>query len=165
MARYRAILEAELPQAAKAIEAAGGRRYNPLLAIPELLRGPERPDDQDIEVLTGRRPLVESALASVAATHPGLTIRRGAAVAGVRRGRATRAGVAHVGGVCTEAGEEIGAELVVDMMGRRSPLPRWLACAGIPPPVEETEEQGLLYFSRHYRSPQGTVPAVLGPLL
>ena len=165
MARYRAILEAELPQVAKAIEAAGGRRYNPLLAIPEFVRGPERPEDHDVEVLTGRRPLVESALAAVAATHPGLTIRRGAAVAGLRRGRATRAGVAHVRGVRTETGEEIGAELVVDMMGRRSPLPRWLADAGIPPPPEETEQQGLLYYSRHYHSPEGTVPAALGPLL
>ena len=120
MARYRTILEAELPQVAKAIEAAGGRRYNPLLAIPDLVRGPERPEDHDVEVLTGRRPLVESAFAAVAATHPGLTIRRGVAVAGLRRGRATRAGVAHVRGVLTEEGEEISAELVVDMMGRRS---------------------------------------------
>jgi 2-polyprenyl-6-methoxyphenol hydroxylase-like FAD-dependent oxidoreductase len=124
MARYRAILEAELPQVATAIEAAGGRRYNPLLAIPDFLRGPERPEDHAVEVLTGRRPLVESALAAVGATHPGVTIRRGTAVAGLRPGRATRAGVAHVQGVCTDAGEEISAELVVDIMGRRSPLPR-----------------------------------------
>ena len=165
MARYRAILEAELPQAAKAIEAAGGRRYNPLLAIPEFVRGPERPDDHDVEVLTGRRPLVESALAAVAAKHPGVTIRRGAAVAGLCRGRVIRAGVAHVRGVRTETGEEIGAELVVDMMGRRSPLPRWLADAGIPPPVEEKEQQGLLYYSRHYYSPPAIVPTALGPLL
>ncbi len=165
MARYRTVLEAELPQVAEAIEAAGGQRYNPLLAIPEFVRGPERPGDGDVEVLTGRRPLVESALAAVAATHPGVTIRRGAAVGGLRLGRPTRAGVPHVGGVCTETGEEIGAQLVVDMMGRRSPLPCWLADAGIAPPVEETEPQGLLYYSRHYFSPQGTVPAVLGPLL
>ena len=64
MPRYRAILEAELPQVANAIEAAGGRRYNPLLAIPEFVRGPERPEDHDVEVLTGRRPLVESVLAA-----------------------------------------------------------------------------------------------------
>jgi 2-polyprenyl-6-methoxyphenol hydroxylase-like FAD-dependent oxidoreductase len=165
MARYRAILEAELPQVAKAIEAAGGRRYNPLLAIREFVRGPERPEDHDVEVLTGRRPLVESALAAVAATHPGLTIRRGVAAAGVRRGRAIRAGVAYVRGVRTDTGEEIGADLVVDMMGRRSPLPRWLADAGIARPAEETEQQGLLYYSRHYHSPQGAVPAALGPLL
>jgi 2-polyprenyl-6-methoxyphenol hydroxylase-like FAD-dependent oxidoreductase len=165
MARYRAILEAELPQVAKAIEATGGRRYNLLLAIPEFLRGPERPEDHDVEVLTGRRPLVESALAAMAATYPGVTIRRGTTVAGLSLGRATRAGVAHVSGVRTEADEEIGAELVVDMMGRRSPLPRWLADAGITPPAEETEQQGLLYYSRHYHSPQGTVPVALGPLL
>jgi 2-polyprenyl-6-methoxyphenol hydroxylase-like FAD-dependent oxidoreductase len=165
MARYRTVLEAELPQVATAIEAAGGRRFNPLLAIPECVRGLERPEDHDVEVLTGRRPLVESALAAVAAAHPGVTIRRGVAVAGLRRGRAAQAGVAHVRGVCTEAGEEIGAELVVDMMGRRSALPRWLADVGICPPREEAEDQGLVYFARHYRSPDGTVPVALGPLL
>jgi 2-polyprenyl-6-methoxyphenol hydroxylase-like FAD-dependent oxidoreductase len=165
MARYRALLEAELPQVAAAIEAAGGRRFNPLLALPEFVRGPERPEDHDVEVLTGRRPLVESAVAAVAATRPGLTIRRGVAVAGVSRGRATRAGVAHVRGVRTEAGEEIGADLVVDVMGRRSPLPRWLADVGIRPPQEDAEDQGLVYLARHYRSPDGKVPAALGPLL
>jgi len=96
MARYRTILETELPQVAKAIEAAGGRRYNPLLAIPDLVRGPERPEDHDVEVLTGRRPLVESAFAAVAATHPGLTIRRGATI-GMLHGLALRDRLRDVG--------------------------------------------------------------------
>jgi 2-polyprenyl-6-methoxyphenol hydroxylase-like FAD-dependent oxidoreductase len=165
MARYRTILETELPQVAKAIDAAGGRRYNPLLGIPESVRGPERPTDAELEVLTGRRPIVESVLATVAADHPGLTIRRGTAVAGLRQGRPARAGVPHVRGVRTEAGEDISADLVVDIMGRRSPLPRWLADAGICPPYEECEQQGLRYYARHYHSAYRATPAALGPIL
>src|SRR5215204_884964 len=48
LSRFRSILDAELPQAAKAIEAAGGLRHNPLLDLPEQIRGPERPADADL---------------------------------------------------------------------------------------------------------------------
>ena len=71
---------------AGAIEAAGGLRYNPLLALPEAVRGPARPEDTKLEVLTGRRPLVESALADAARAQPGITVRRGVAVAGLLTG-------------------------------------------------------------------------------
>ncbi len=63
LARYRTILDKELPGIAAAIEERGGLRYNPLLALPETVRGPARPEDADLDVLTGRRPLVESVLA------------------------------------------------------------------------------------------------------
>jgi 2-polyprenyl-6-methoxyphenol hydroxylase-like FAD-dependent oxidoreductase len=163
--RYREVVERELPQLAKAIEGAGGLRYNPLLAIPEAIRGPERPEDSHLEVLTGRRPLVESAAAEIAAHHPGLTLRRGLAAEGILTNRPAGARIPHVKGVRTATGEHIGADLVVDMMGRRSPLSRWLSEANIDPPPEEQEDDGIRYYCRHYRSPDGTVPVPLGPPL
>ena len=103
LGRYRALIDTELPRVAKAIEAVGGLRQNPLLAIPEQLRGPERPEDRDAEILTGRRPVVEAALASVAEATPGLTVRRGVAVEGLLIGPDDREGIPHVAGVRTEA--------------------------------------------------------------
>jgi 2-polyprenyl-6-methoxyphenol hydroxylase-like FAD-dependent oxidoreductase len=68
-----------------------------------------------------------------------------------------------VTGVRTKAGDCIPADLVVDMTGRRSALPDWLEEIGARRPVEELEDSGFLYFGRHYRSADGSVPPMLGP--
>ena len=165
LARYRTVLDQELPDVARAIAAAGGLRYNPLLALPETVRGPARPEDANLEVLTGRRPLVESALADAAQAHSGITVRRGVAVAGLVTGHTSCSGVPHICGVRTDCGEQLTADLVVDMSGRRSPLPRWLIDTGGRPPREVAADSGFIYYSRHYRSPDGTMPVPLGPPL
>jgi 2-polyprenyl-6-methoxyphenol hydroxylase-like FAD-dependent oxidoreductase len=165
LGRYRALVDAELPRVSEAVEGAGGLRQNPLLAIPEEFRGPERPEDRDVEILTGRRPVVEMAMASAAEVTPGLTVRRGVAVEGLFTGPEARKGIPHVGGVCTDAGEEVRSDLVVDTSGRRSPLPRWLKEAGLPPVREEIEDSGFKYYARHYRSADGSLPVALGPAL
>ncbi len=165
LARYRAIVDKELPAVSAGLEGAGALRYNPLLLLPESVRGPARPEDGDLDVLTGRRPLVESVLAGAAAKHPGLTVRRGAVVTGLVTGSATRCGVVHVRGARVATGEELAADLVVDMTGRRSQLSRWLVEAGGQPPREVCEDVGFVYYSRHYRAPAGTTPAPLGPPL
>lgn len=166
LSRYRSIIESELPEVATAIAAAGALRGNPLLEIPEEIRGPERPDDQDLAVLTGRRPVVESAVSAVAAATPGLSIRRGVAVTSLLAGPSAHPGVPHVVGVRTESGQEIRGDLIIDMSGRRSALPRWLAGIGAQPPLEEQEDSGFMYFGRYFRSPDGrTLPFAFGPPL
>jgi 2-polyprenyl-6-methoxyphenol hydroxylase-like FAD-dependent oxidoreductase len=60
-----------------------------------------------------------------------------------------------VTGLRTEDGEVVGADLVVDAGGRRSPLARWLVEAGLPAPLVEEEECGLVYYGRHVRTPDG----------
>ena len=165
LGRYRSVVDAELPRVAKAVEAAGGLRTNPFLGVPEEMRGPARPEDGDLEILTGRRPVVEMAVASVAEATPGLTVRRGVAVDSLLTGPAGRNGIPHVTGVRTEGGEEVRADLVVDMSGRRSPLPRWLEGAGLPPLREEIEDSGFMYYGRHYRSADGSLPFAFGPAL
>ena len=146
LARWRTILDGELPHVTEAIQAAGGLRYNPLLALPEAVRGPARTEDAQLEVLTGRRPLVECALAEAAAGHPAIKVCRGVAASAVLSGKATRAGVLHVRGVRTENGEELTADLVVDLTGRRSQLARWLIEAGGRPPREVCEDSGFTYY-------------------
>ena len=162
LARYRSILDAELPDVASSIEGAGGLRHNPLLEIPETLRGPARTEDAACEVLTGRRPVVESAVAAAAERAKGVTVRRGTAVAGFLAGPPSRNGTPNVVGVRTESGEELRADLVVDMTGRRSATPRWLEEIGTRPPREELDDSGFMYLGRHYRSEDGSLPFALG---
>ena len=77
----------------------------------------------------------------------------------------TAAGVPHVVGVRTDAGEDIRADVVVDASGRRSSLPSLLTDVGAHAPVEEREDSGFVYYGRHFRSDDGSTPAIFGPLL
>jgi flavin-dependent dehydrogenase len=165
LARYRGLLDAELPEVKQALVEAGAVRLNPVLDAPEALRGPARPGDDAFECISGRRCVVEAAIASVAGRAAGLEVRRGAVVAGLRTGPAARDGVPHVTGVRLTTGEEIAADLVVDMTGRRSSLPGWLAATGARPPVDELDDCGFVYYGRHFSAAGGSIPPALGGLL
>jgi 2-polyprenyl-6-methoxyphenol hydroxylase-like FAD-dependent oxidoreductase len=86
LARYRGLLDAELPEVTKALVAAGAVRRNPVLDAPEALRGSAREEDGGFGCISGRRCVVEAAVASVAGRAPDLEIRRGTAVAGSSAG-------------------------------------------------------------------------------
>ena len=165
LSRFRMLVEPELPDVAKALDAAGALRMNPVANAPVEMTGGPQPGDADFEVLTGRRPVVEAVVAQVAEATPGLTVRRGAAVSGLLTGPGVAPGVPHVVGVVTEGGDELRADLVVDATGRRSPLPRWLEGIGAQRPHEELEDSGFLYYGRYFRSEDGSLPPAIGPLL
>ncbi len=165
LARYRGLLDADLPEVKKALVDAGAICVNPVLNAPEELRGAAREEDDAFECVSGRRCVVEAAVASVADRAPHLEIRRGTAVAGLVAGPSARDGVPHVAGVRLGTGEEIAADLVVDMTGRRSPLPQWLAAIGARPPLDERDDCGFVYYGRHFRSADGSVPPSLGGYL
>jgi 2-polyprenyl-6-methoxyphenol hydroxylase-like FAD-dependent oxidoreductase len=109
--------------------------------------------------------VVEAAIARVVAAEPGIEVRRGTAVQGLLTGEPEQPGVPHVVGVVTDGGEELGADLVVDASGRRSALPRWLTDLGGRAPEEELADSGFVYYGRHYRSPDGSLPFAFGPPL
>jgi len=159
---FRQIMEAELPAVSKQIEAAGALRLNSVVDAPEFLRGPVRVDDSRYDGLTARRPVMEAIVARCAAETVGVTVRRGIGVAGLVAGGGA---VPHVTGVRTEHGEELSADLVVDATGRRSPLPSWLEAIGGRRPAEEVDDSGFVYYGRHFTSADGSLPAVMGPLL
>jgi 2-polyprenyl-6-methoxyphenol hydroxylase-like FAD-dependent oxidoreductase len=163
LARYRQILEEELPDVVRAIEGDGALRFNPLRDAPEFLTGAPRQGDDRFEMLSGRRAVTERSVASVAEQTPGLTIRRGVAVDGLVTGPDAVSGIPHVVGVHTTDGEVIRADLVIDCAGRRSALPAWLAALGGRPLIEEVEDSGFIYLGRHYRSTDGELPVALGP--
>ncbi len=165
LARYRSLLSTELPDVAEALAAAGALRLNPVLNAPESLRGPAADDDGEFECISGRRCVVEAAVASVADRAARLEIRRGTPIAGLVTGPAARDGVPHVAGVRLATGEEIAADLVVDMTGRRSPLPRWLEAIGARAPSDELDDCGFIYYGRHFRSANGDIPPAIGGFL
>lgn len=163
--RYRQIVAGELPEVLSALERAGALQFNFIDALPASVTGGRRDGDDAFTTVTARRPVAEAAIAAVAASTPGLEIRRGAAVAGLLTGTPTRDGVPHVVGVRTDDGDEIRADVVVDVTGRRSPLPAWLAGIGARPPHEELEDSGFVYYGRHFRSADGAVPPLMAPPL
>ena len=163
--RFRQTLEAELPDLITALDADGALRTNPLLEMPAEFSGGIRPDDDRFTAITGRRPVIEAAIAGVVAAEPGIEVLRGTAVQGLLTGEPELPGVPHVVGVVTDAGEELRADLVVDMSGRRSALPRWLTDLGARPPDEEVADCGFVYYGRHYRSRDGSLPFAFGPPL
>jgi len=160
---FRSVIEAELPEVAKALQAAGGLRLNMIRdVLPTAVTGGWRDDDERYEWLTGRRAVVEAVLAAAAESTPGVEIRRGTAVVGLVTGPQARPGVPHVAGVRTRVGESVPADLVVDMSGRRSALPAWLRGVDARPPVDELEDSGFLYYGRYFRSADGSLPAMRG---
>ena len=160
----RAVLESTLPDVAVALESAGAIRFDALCMLPPAITDrASRPDDERFVTLTARRPVLEHVLSRAAQSEPGVEIRRGVEVRALLTHRYN--GTPHVTGVRTESGEALDADLVVDAMGRRSELPRWLAAAGCRAPHEEVEDAGFIYYTRYFRSRDGEVPLPRGPLM
>jgi 2-polyprenyl-6-methoxyphenol hydroxylase-like FAD-dependent oxidoreductase len=82
--RFRHICDEELPELPGRLAAAGCRWVDPLgppaaggLLPPGLSDREPRPGDEAFRHITGRRPVVESVIAAVAAEQPGVAIRTG----------------------------------------------------------------------------------------
>jgi len=163
--RFRGVMEANAPEIVRALEDAGARRVNPFREAPAEVTGGFRETDTVYDAVTARRPIAEAAIAGVVTANENVTIRRGDAVAGLITGDASKNGAPHVVGVRTEGGEELFADIVIDAGGRRSKLPSLLADIGARAPIQEEEDCGFVYYGRHFKSGDGSVPAMFGPLL
>jgi 2-polyprenyl-6-methoxyphenol hydroxylase-like FAD-dependent oxidoreductase len=163
-ARGREVLDVVLPDVRAQLAAAGAVTIDPLQLLPPAItdRAPREGDERFITI-NARRSTVEQVLARAAQAEAGLEIRRGVTVTGLVAGAYD--GVPHISGVRTEAGQELGADLIVDAMGRRSQLPRWLEAAGAGPIHEEAEDSGFLYYTRYFRARNGGTPEFRAPLL
>jgi 2-polyprenyl-6-methoxyphenol hydroxylase-like FAD-dependent oxidoreductase len=160
----RAVLEEDLPDVFQGLVAAGAARLDMLaLMPPNLAEAGLRAGDERFVTYTARRPIFEQVLSKAALEEPRLEIRRGAAVKELTMRPVD--GTPHVDGVRLDSGETLRGELVVDAMGRRSQLPRWLSDAGVGPLHEESEDSGFIYYGRYFRSTDGTTPQPFGPLL
>ena len=160
--RVRLVLDRELPDVRDALLAAGAAVVDPVARLPSAIGDrTAREGDERFVSVTARRTTMEHVFASLAENEPRIRLRRGIEVAGLT----TRAngGLPRVTGVRTSSGEKLPSDLVVDAMGRNSKLPRWLREAGIGDMHEEAEDSGFLYYTRFFRTRDGSVPAVRTP--
>jgi 2-polyprenyl-6-methoxyphenol hydroxylase-like FAD-dependent oxidoreductase len=108
--------------------------------------------------ITCSRPLLENLLYRRVAAHPGVHILQEHGVAGLTvdraRKRVTGVRLRHRGGL--SAPETIlAADLILDVSGRASQTPQWLAQLGYTPPQETIVNAFTGYSSRLYRRPAG----------
>jgi flavin-dependent dehydrogenase len=162
---FRGVMEANAPEIVRALEDAGALRTNPFREVPAEITGGFRDTDAVYDAVTARRPIAEAAIAGVVEGNENVTVHRGIAVDGLLTGDGSSDGVPHVVGVRADSGEELAADIVVDAGGRRSKLPSLLTDIGARAPIEEQEDCGFVYYGRHFRSGDGSVPAMFGPLL
>ena len=163
-ARVREVLDRELPEVAAALAAAGAARVDPLQRLPGANGdGALREGDDRFVSVTARRTTTEYVFASAAQSEPRVDVRRGVEVIGLSTRNGS--GAPHVTGVRTASGEELAADLVVDAMGRSSRLPRLLRDVGVTAVAEEAEDSGFLYYTRFFRSRDGSLPEVRTPFL
>jgi 2-polyprenyl-6-methoxyphenol hydroxylase-like FAD-dependent oxidoreductase len=142
LGRGRAILRDELPDVYRALVDRGAGEIHQ----QEFLgNAPREAGDEDLAVITCRRPVIDAVLREAVARQDGIDFRP-ATVHGllVEHG-------AHVSGVELAASEALPADLVVDASGRNSPVNGWLREAGAASWPEHATDSKLLYYSRHYR--------------
>jgi 2-polyprenyl-6-methoxyphenol hydroxylase-like FAD-dependent oxidoreductase len=159
--RFQRVLEAELPDVAAALLAAGCREADTLAGMPlGIVDRERRPGDERFGTVNGRRPVVEAVFAAAAAREPGVVVRRGVRVLGLLTADGPAESV-RVLGVASDDGAQ-PADLVVDAMGRASRLTDWLLSAGGVPPVQRAQDRGFVYYTRYFRGPELPAPAAPG---
>jgi 2-polyprenyl-6-methoxyphenol hydroxylase-like FAD-dependent oxidoreductase len=122
------------------------------------------PDDEDLLFLGCRRALIEWVLRRVVTTEPNIELRSGAGARGLTWEKGSA--IPRASGVVTTEGA-VSADLVVDAMGRSSPLSDWIVEAGGVRPSTQADDCGTVYYSRYFcfrpglSRPEG--PWLLGP--
>jgi 2-polyprenyl-6-methoxyphenol hydroxylase-like FAD-dependent oxidoreductase len=115
------------------------------------LRGPLRPEDEELAIVGVRRALIEWALRGAVMREPGIVVRSGVQVVGLE---GIRGEIPRVTGVRSDGGP-VRADLVVDAMGRRSPVPAWIETLGGRRMSEASSDCGVIYYTRYYRVRDG----------
>jgi 2-polyprenyl-6-methoxyphenol hydroxylase-like FAD-dependent oxidoreductase len=157
LARLRLVLLAHMPDVLDRLRASGVREIALADMAPPGMGFRAEPADEDVVLLACRRTTFEWALRESVLARPEVELREGVAIAGLVAGAAD-GGRPWVTGVRLADGTEMPAALVVDALGRRSPVPGWLPTLGAPAPRERSEETGIFYYTRFYRLRRGRAP-------
>ena len=142
-ARGRRELRALFPDVYAALLDAGAQDVD----LRPKLRGPLRPEDEELQILGARRALIEWGLRGAVLREPAITVKSSVQVVGIE-GAAGE--VPRVTGVRTSDGL-VRTDLVLDAMGRRSPVPDWIGTLGGRPMSEASSDCGVIYYTRYYR--------------
>ena len=154
--RGRSVLREHFPDVYQSLLGNGAHEVDMRPKIP----GPIEPQDEELQYLAVRRPMIEWALREAIRSEPGVQVRSASYVTGfnVTSGRGV---VAEIDGIAAPA------DFIVDALGRRSPVDRWLADVAIASNPLQTSDCGVVYYSRYYvvkpghSLPDG--PWLLGP--
>jgi len=106
------------------------------------------------EVLGATRPLVEAVVRRRVCSMPGVRLRSGVTVTGVRSDAAEGRWLVRLAN-----GTDLASDVVLDASGRGSRLGSWLSSLGVGPADATVVDPGVGYASRLYRLP----PDALGP--
>jgi 2-polyprenyl-6-methoxyphenol hydroxylase-like FAD-dependent oxidoreductase len=120
--RGRLELKTQFPDVFQALLDAGADD----IALWRRLSGEVMSEDEDLAMIGVRRPVIEWALRRAVLAEDGISVASGVQVVGLE---ADPSPTPIVRGVRTNAGR-IEADLVVDAMGRRSPVPDWIESLG-----------------------------------
>jgi 2-polyprenyl-6-methoxyphenol hydroxylase-like FAD-dependent oxidoreductase len=168
LARLRLVLLAHMPDVLDSLRTNGVREIALADMAPPEMGFRAEPADEDVVLLACRRTTFEWALRESVLARPEVELREGVTVAGLVAD-ARNGGRPRVQGVRLADGSEVPAALVVDALGRRSPIPAWLGTLGAPAPCERSEDTGIFYYTRFYRrrrgrAPKGTTGLIAGDL-
>lgn len=139
------------PRGVRELRLAFGDVYAELLAAgadevdcARKLPGDRIAADDELRYLAVRRPVIEWALRHALCRDGAAVIEAEEQAVGlvVDRGR--------VRGLRTTRGD-LAADVVVDAMGRRSPMASWRREAGLPVPTTTRGDCGVIYYARYYR--------------
>jgi 2-polyprenyl-6-methoxyphenol hydroxylase-like FAD-dependent oxidoreductase len=149
-ARGRRELRAQFPDVFQDLLDAGADDID----LRPKLRGPLRPEDEELAILGVRRPLIEWALRRAVLREPNVMVKSGVSVVGLD---ADEGDLPRVTGARTEDGPR--ADLVVDAMGRKSAIPDWIEALGGHRMAESSSDCGVIYYTRYYQVRDGaTLP-------
>jgi len=150
LARTRNLLAREAPDVLEDLSAAGVTelRFTDDLP-PEMESFTPEPEDDELVALACRRTTFEWVLRGKVMDERGARLVHG--LAAEVRWSTGPGGIPVATGVTLSDGARIEAEVVVDAMGRRSPLVRWLVGLPSGPPVEVSADTGIVYSTRFYR--------------
>jgi len=117
----------------------------------ELIPGPRTAQDEAFVSIWARRALFESALRHAVEREANVELVTHARLAGLIAADVPKTRGIRIAGVRVVGDDELRAELVVDALGRTSPVVSWLDALGATPPLERRADCGLIYYSRHFR--------------
>ncbi|MFD7435972.1 NAD(P)/FAD-dependent oxidoreductase [Streptomyces sp. NPDC059861] len=149
------VLMAERPAVVDRMLDLGALRHNIIAGAWHVgATGGPQPGDDRFETVAARRPVLEAALLAEAEHTPGVTVRRGVKVTGLRTKQARTDRCRHVTGVLCEGSEQLDSDLVVDASGRRASGAAMLSDLGLAP-HEQRADSGFRYYTRFFRSGDG----------
>lgn len=167
LARLRNLVQDNHPVLLEELLAAGCQQigFADGLTGPAKARYQPEPGDDQLTVLTSRRTTLELVIRRYVERMPGVTLRSGTNVTGL-------VGAVNAEGAFVTRGLKISdadgereelADFVVDGAGRLSQTFEWLEEQGVSH-VEEGEDAGILYYTRHWRLLPGQTAPERGPI-